>query len=73
MAKTTLARGDSGGTENSESSSQTELFPKRNRRVGKFKTTVAHLEAQLADMPKLEYVATENDIPVIFWKEPSFD
>jgi len=79
MAKPTLARGIAGGTEGSGSGSQNEqqpeLFgdPPRKRRVGRFKTTVAKLEAQLGEMPKSEYVAGDNDLPLVFWKEPSFD
>lgn len=80
MAKSALAgRNQSGakGAGNGEvpcsQYEQAQLFPKLKRTGRSYKTTLSHLEEQLAEMPEVTYQAVDDDLPVIFWPEPNFD
>jgi len=42
--------------------------PKRKRRTG---PTIPELKIEESDEPK--YEATDDDLPLVFWPEPTFD
>ena len=57
-------------------SEQPNLFDapvKEPRRKGVHKTNLQRLEEQLKDFSEYTYTATDNDLPLVFWPEESFE
>ena len=79
MAETSVAGTDSDREKGSGAGSKVSSETEQPRQLKLFrttkkshKTTLERLDILLDEMPKSDYVASDNDLPLCLWPEPDF-